>query len=273
MTFDELRISDIDLIVKVPQPTGKLCFFENRKNYGLLFVEYGRLYYEYNGIKYLSDNSNVVFIPKGISYTLHCTEDSSTYVINFNLFQHEDVDTIQSIRGFQTSSILNLLTNMERMWTLRSPSCIPRTMGILYEIIAKLSESVAPAYHPQYKIKRIAPSIEYLEQNFSNPDINNELLASLSGVSTMYFRKLFTEIFNVSPMKYVYNLRMEKARALLRSGYFTIGDTAAAVGFTNVYHFSRFFKQCMGISPSQYTEQSLHSHEHIRPKDRPQSGI
>lgn len=268
MTFDTLRISDIDVIVKAPQPTGKLCLFENRKNYGLLFVEYGRLYYECNGIRYLSDASNVVFIPKGITYTLHCTEESSTYVINFNLFENENIDTIQCIPGFQTSSILNLLTNLERMWTLRSPSYIPRTLGILYEIIAILSESVAPAYHPQYKVKRIAPSIEYLEQHFNNPEINNDLLASLSGVSTVYFRKLFTEVFNISPMKHVHNLRMEKARTLLRSGYFSVSDTATAVGFTNIYHFSRSFKQSTGISPSQYMEQSLHSNGHARPGHR-----
>lgn len=258
LTFDKLRISDIDVIIRVFQPAGKVCAFENRPNYGLLFAEYGHIDYECNGVQYPSDSSSVIFIPKGINYTLHCTEESATYVINFSLVEHAEIDTIQCIRGFQTSSIFNLLVRMERIWTLHAPADIPRTLGSLYEIIARLSEAIHPAYRPHYKIKRIAPSCEYLEQNFSNPEISNDLLSSLSGVSTVYFRKLFTEIFNISPMKYVYSLRIEKARALLRSGYSSVGETAAAVGFTNVYHFSRYFKQIVGISPSQYMEQSLH---------------
>ena len=131
---------------------------------------------------------------------------------------------------------------------------------MLYEIIARLSEFSSPSYFPQGKLRKILPSIQYMEQNYTDPEINNDQLAAVSGVSTVYFRKLFAEIFSISPMKYIVNLRIAKARAILSSGYSSITDTANAVGFTNVYHFSRSFKQYTGLSPSQYMEQALQDH-------------
>ena len=106
-----------------------------------------------------------------------------------------------------------------------------------------------------------------MEQHFDDPGISNEMLAALSGVSTVYFRKLFSEIYNQSPMKYVYNLRMAKARAMLSSGYSSITETAGAVGFTNIYHFSRSFKQCTGLSPSHNMNQVLLSSQQENPKE------
>ena len=260
MTFDHWRIRDIDLVVKVPQPTGKACVFENRKNYGLLFVDYGELYYESGGVSCPSNQSCAILIPKGITYTLHCLKDSSTYVINFDLMEDDKIDTIIGFRGFATTGVLSLLNHLEQLWTLHPAHYIPRAHSMLYEIIARLSEFSSPSYFPQGKLRKILPSIQYMEQNYTDPEINNDQLAAVSGVSTVYFRKLFAEIFSISPMKYIVNLRIAKARAILSSGYSSITDTANAVGFTNVYHFSRSFKQYTGLSPSQYMEQALQDH-------------
>ncbi len=50
----------------------------------------------------------------------------------------------------------------------------------------------------------------------------------------------------------VNNVKLKKAKTLLKNGTMTVENIAAAVGFPNVEHFSRVFKKKMGMTPIQY---------------------
>ena len=47
-------------------------------------------------------------------------------------------------------------------------------------------------------------------------------------------------------------LRMQKAKRLLEEGRATVGEIAAACGFSAIYHFCRTFKTFTGESPTDY---------------------
>ena len=72
-------------------------------------------------------------------------------------------------------------------------------------------------------------------------------------MSTVYFRKLFTEAYGMPPMRYVRQKRIEKAQNLLENGFTNISEIADSVGFNSIYHFSKTFKQLIGTSPSNYS--------------------
>lgn len=91
-----------------------------------------------------------------------------------------------------------------------------------------------------------------MERHFTDPMITNELIAEASNVSTVYFRKIFTEAYGVPPMRYVRQRRIEKAQSLLENGFSNISEVAESVGFNSVYHFSKSFKQLIGVSPTSY---------------------
>ena len=48
------------------------------------------------------------------------------------------------------------------------------------------------------------------------------------------------------------NVRMKKARSLLKSSAMTVDAISAAVGYQNVEHFSRLFKKKYGMTPVQF---------------------
>ncbi len=55
-----------------------------------------------------------------------------------------------------------------------------------------------------------------------------------------------------APIRYLINIRLEKAKELLEGGYEgSIQEVAAQVGYDDAYHFSKLFKKRYGISPSQ----------------------
>lgn len=98
----------------------------------------------------------------------------------------------------------------------------------------------------------LLPAIEYIEAHYTDPAISVELWAKLSHVSVTYFRRLFKQLYSVSPKQYIMRARINKARELLRSSHYTISAIASDCGFGSECHFCRTFKDYVGCSPSEY---------------------
>ena len=120
-----------------------------------------------------------------------------------------------------------------------------------YSIILALMKAQIEGYLPSEKQQKIAPAVEYISQHY-NENVTNDGLAAIAGMSTVYFRKLFTNVMGVSPITYAHNLRIEKAKEMLKSDYGTLSDVAQSLGYVSLYDFSRDFKKHTGVSPSKY---------------------
>ena len=73
-------------------------------------------------------------------------------------------------------------------------------------------------------------------------------------MSRKYFTKLFSTYYEVTPKQYLLNCQIDYARKLLLSSgeEYSVSDVAERCGFSNVYYFSKLFKQRVGITPSEY---------------------
>lgn len=99
----------------------------------------------------------------------------------------------------------------------------------------------------------IRPAVNYLQNNFSNAGLTNQMLAQKAMISEVYFRKLFKANFGTSPKQYIQDLRILKAKNLLKGNLCSsISLVAEEVGFTNVYQFSTAFKKATGFTPTEY---------------------
>lgn len=101
----------------------------------------------------------------------------------------------------------------------------------------------------QLKRKERKSITEVIEENIFNPVSLNDL-AYLSGRSLSTFKREFKEIYNTSPLNYIRNRRLDKAKELLTHTSFSVTDVCFSTGFENVSHFSKVFKERFGISPS-----------------------
>ena len=81
-----------------------------------------------------------------------------------------------------------------------------------------------------------------------------EDMARHSGVTPTLFFKRFKEITSLSPLQYITRNRMEKARQLLVEGDAPIREVGNAVGYADLYYFSRIFKKVIGIPPQRYRQ-------------------
>ena len=120
-----------------------------------------------------------------------------------------------------------------------------------YNMILYLLKNMTPKYVMPANQRKLQPAMDYLIQNYTHPLTNDELSAQTE-FSTSYFRKLFRDVYGVSPLEYLQNLRISKAKAILIGDYGSIGQIAESVGYNSVYHFSKMFRQYTGQSPTDY---------------------
>lgn len=71
-----------------------------------------------------------------------------------------------------------------------------------------------------------------------------------SGFSRSHFFRLFKELTSQSPQEYLISARVQKAESLLAETGLSIGQIAENLGYRDIYHFSKQFREVRGMPPS-----------------------
>jgi len=75
------------------------------------------------------------------------------------------------------------------------------------------------------------------------------------GVSENKMYKSFMDVLHVSPSRYFLQIKIKRARELLRQTDLSVEEISVATGFSSAFHLSRTFKEILGVSPSQLRHQ------------------
>jgi AraC-like DNA-binding protein len=97
-----------------------------------------------------------------------------------------------------------------------------------------------------YKVK------EQLLEHLETPPVIKEL-AVCANMSPSKLKRLFKQIFGNSIFSYYQEFRMKEAARLLKEEKLSVSDVGYQLGFTNLSHFSRVFKEHIGLKPKQYS--------------------
>lgn len=105
----------------------------------------------------------------------------------------------------------------------------------------------------KYVVEQI---MKYMEENYREK-ISLEQIAGNMYLSSFYIAKIFKSETGDTPINYLIGLRMEKAKEILEAAPDEpIKEVAAAVGYSDAYHFSKLFKKHYGVSPLHYKNES-----------------
>ena len=102
----------------------------------------------------------------------------------------------------------------------------------------------------------VAAAAAYMERHF-NENITLERLLEISHYSQRHFIRLFSECYNISPHKYLQNIRMKHACLLLEQTNKPITEIAASCGFNDSNFFTRTFKKQMIMTPTEYRKNKI----------------
>lgn len=125
-------------------------------------------------------------------------------------------------------------------------------MLLIYLIRNKEESVLLPETVTNVRGARLAEQIsEYMKENLSIK-ITFSDIARRFLVSPTTLKKLFKNYYNCSTMDYLTNLRVERAKELLRGGKHTCTEISSMCGFYSIHHFSKVFKAKSGMSPTEY---------------------
>lgn len=97
--------------------------------------------------------------------------------------------------------------------------------------------------------EKLVTAVELMEANIREP-ISQEDLASYIGLSRRQLQRLFQRYLLCAPSRYYLQLRLQRARQLLRQTSLSLVEISSLCGFISTSHFSKSYKEFFGQSPS-----------------------
>lgn len=223
----------------------------NRETTGILIQTQGATTFKQKGNEFISDRNHILVFPKGCDYEYLCSEDSTCYIIELNTpFLEENNILSVSITNF--AEFISIFNRIEHSLNFKEEGKNAFLLQDAYRLLTKLIDQTTEDYLLNQNSLLLMPALTYIEENLSSPPPTNEFLASLCSISCVYFRKLFVKKYGMPPLKYVTNLKIQKAKGLIISDFLSFGEIAQNCGFTSIYHFSKVFKNETGLTPTEY---------------------
>ncbi len=121
-------------------------------------------------------------------------------------------------------------------------ACLWKLTGVLLE-----SGKQKPDY--------IDKALSCIHSEYSNGITVQDIAARLN-LDRSYFSTIFTKRVGTPPRDYLRAFRLNKAAELMTSHGEKPSTAAASVGYDDLFHFSKAFKQHFGVSPRQYVKKS-----------------
>lgn len=108
-----------------------------------------------------------------------------------------------------------------------------------------------PSEAPETEINRqVNQAIRWLTLQYAQP-VSIDRLAQSLGYHRTHLSKIFKKHTGMSPMHFLLEIRMERAKLLLQKPL-TVEEVASSVGFADPLYFSRQFKKWHGCSPTEF---------------------
>ena len=132
------------------------------------------------------------------------------------------------------------------------------TLDEMEEDILQFATSIAEKRKKggNHKKKIAEAALEYLKQNYMKVELNLNEVADYLNISVPYLAVLFKQETKQNFGAHLLEIRMEKAKELLRTTGDTIGEIAEKTGYSGAQYFAVCFKKYTGTSPGAYREQA-----------------
>lgn len=195
---------------------------------------------------------DVIFLPKGCRYRREILSKKYNSVLVYFQFseipgQLPECQLFSQIPGIDLEFL-----KLTRKWSSKGLCTQSECVCLLYEIYMRLIRSKTAIYLPASKKELFEDAVRTLTEQYTREDFSVTSLATHAEMSEVHFRRCFKQIYHVSPQQYLTELRLGKAKDMLRYDILSVTDIAKAVGFLDPCYFSRLFKQKTGFSPSEY---------------------
>lgn len=231
-----------------------------RPDYQILYISSGKATFYINGEpREVPAGHMVIYPPRSLQQYAYYLEDKpEVYWLHFT---GEDAQTLIKDAGFSGDHILytgisakyqDLFLSMIKELQLPRPCSEELSSLYLRQLFLTLKRLKEEGGYKKTEIKEeMEQAIHYFHENFTR-DIQVEEYAKKLHMSTCWFIRSFKQYAGMPPGKYITSIRVNKAKELLESTDYTVGEIGTIIGYENPLYFSRIFKKQTGLSPAEY---------------------
>ena len=209
------------------------------------------------GKEIIAKSNDVVYTPQGSEYTVTFFdfENSNSHTVGVNFFLYDEnnksvllSDKIKVFRGNATiASLFYQIENLSGNKNIQPTEYKIFLFQLLNQLIAERNNKKFPSI--------IQKGVEYLNSHYIETPCVKEL-AKICFISEVYFRRLFKKEFNMTPVEYRNNLRLNRAKQYLEYSELSVQEISLLLGYSTVSHFIKCFKNEYGTSPLIYRNKS-----------------
>ena len=246
----------------------------------LFYVKSGEGRIIIDGAEYKAVRSDLFIFPSGVRYSLISSAEKNMELIglSFDLtFKKSELKTplppsaesafdpesviekgkkdgdfplsspiIQHKRADAEAELLGIYSEYQNKLKLYEHRLSGRMLALLIDAMQR-GECNAKA-HRSERIERV---LEVIRDHYSEP-LDNKTVGKLTGYHENHVNRLMVRFTGSSLHQYLQSYRIERAIELIEGTDLPINIIAASVGFSDLTHFSKYFKKKTGYTPSNY---------------------
>ncbi|MEG1041068.1 MAG: AraC family transcriptional regulator [Pseudomonas sp.] len=226
----------------------------------LVFGLSGQLDFELDGCGARIERQGLIVVPGGSHHACASASGSQCLVLDvpgdswLSNSLGEQASASQRLLERRGSLMLNHHQQQLVDWLAAGPAVDPlmAQQGAVL-LLASLNRTSAPA--AEHKQLPFASFDAYIEQNAAYP-LQVADLARLAGLSSARLHARFSAEASITPMDYIRQRRLLKARRLLRETALPIGEIAAQVGYASQSAFAAAVLRAFNCSPRALRQES-----------------
>lgn len=244
---------DITLSYKWKRPhrnTGDTCYL-------MLGLEGATTFATRKGT-YSIGKADILFLPEGLEYIGSCTEvPARCTMIRFKIAGKTGFDAPFLLSPNRIDRYQELFLEMRSKFLIGEYGSKTELKALLYKLLHRIVRDLLMEDAAELGYRRIKAAILYIHENYACADLHIAHAAAASNMSEVHFRRVFKDVFGTSPLAYVTQLRMKKAKELLAHTDYPVGSIAGMVGICDEVYFSKFFRKHTGQTPNQFRKSQL----------------
>ncbi|WP_053368524.1 helix-turn-helix domain-containing protein [Bacillus sp. FJAT-27245] len=180
------------------------------------------------------ESDSVGFFEKTYTATSSLSTQLSAFKVNLAILKEDPLGQEEQFHGLMQSLLYSQMETLKEIESLNAVRSSTREE--LY--------------------RRISIAHDYI-RSFYDTAIKLDDIARISCMSANHLLRTYTQLYGKSPFQHISELRVEKAKRLLKNSDLTMTEITFELGFTNPVSFSKMFKQHEGLSPNQFRKKVI----------------
>ena len=261
-TFEtpDLQVRSLHFVVnRPPNSEWHLTNNQNKDFYVLGYAQSGSAIYTFDGRFTRVRKGTVILIKQNQLYSARSDSENpwSFFSVAFGIdFYNEASRTLlNNMPNIFTSSGSSRMeenfAELYRVWSAKGAGYLIKCRSLVLDILYILLSDEFRRSKTSAHYARIEELVDMMRENYTN-SYSLEELYTMAGISSSHFRMLFKELTGMTAIQFQNRLKIDHAKDLILSSKCSVTEAAHAVGFNDIYYFSRIFRKLTGKNPSEY---------------------